>query len=235
MKTISAVVALSAVAASVALGGCNATKTDSKPEASSATTSAAANAGSSSSELAVPDLPSGPHKTIADYVDENKIIEAPVSKDEPGAPIIKFGLPPDWKPAGNRKPEWAYGAIIYDKAADPADPPFITAIFNRLSGNVDPAKVLEYAPGLLQNLPGYSQDGDVKKTTLGGFDGIVFQGSYMQDDKRRYVAQKTVVIPGKDGAVFVLQLNADAPLGQDQVILDAGEVIDRDTTITVAG
>ena len=59
------------------------------------------------------------------------------------------------------------------------------------------------------------------------------QASYLRDDVRRYIAQKTVVIPGKDGALFVLQINADAPLGQDGAVIEAAKVINADTRITV--
>jgi hypothetical protein len=41
------------------------------------------------------------------------------------------------------------------------------------------------------------------------------------------------VIPGKDGAIFVLQLNADAPKDQGQVVRDAAKVINAETKITV--
>ena len=228
MKKMPVVVSLCAFALSVTLAGCG-TKTESKPAASAS--SAASSAASPS--LAIPDRPTGPHMTISDYVTQNKIIEAPVTKDEPGAPSVHFAMPPDWKSAGARKPEWAYGAIVYDKATDPADPPFMTAIFNKLTGTIDSAKILEYAPGMLQNLPGYEQDGDVQKTSLSGFEAIKFQGSYLQDKLRRYIAQMTVVVPGKDGALFVLQLNADAPLGQDDVVHTAAKVIDQGTRITV--
>ncbi len=40
------------------------------------------------------------------------------------------------------------------------------------------------------------------------------------------------MIPEKDGSLVVLQLNADAPLGQDDVILEAAKVIDAETKIT---
>ena len=234
MKKLSVVTTagLCAVMLSVTLAGCNATKTESKPEASSAASSASSSAAASST-LAVPDMPTGPHKTIADYVNDNKIIETPYKKDEPGAPVFDFPTPPDWELAGSKTPEWAYGAIVYQKPANPADPPFVLAIISKLTGDVDPAKILEYAPGLLQNLPGYIQDGDVQKTTLSGFDSIKFQASYLKDEERRYIAQETVVIPGKDGAIFVLQLNADAPKDQGQVIRDAAQVINADTKITV--
>jgi hypothetical protein len=231
MKKMSMVttVGLCAVTLSMTLAGCNTTKTEVKSEASSAASSVAA----SSSAAATPDMPAGPNKTIADYVNDNKIIETPYKKGEPGAPVFDFPTPPDWELAGSKTPEWAYGAIVYQKAADPADPPFVLAIISKLTGDVDPAKILEYAPGLLQNLPGYEQDGDVEKTTLSGFDGVKFQASYLKGEVRRYIAQATVVIPGKDGAVFVLQLNADAPQDQGQVIRDAAKVINADTKITV--
>nr|MCH9722417.1 LpqN/LpqT family lipoprotein [Actinomycetes bacterium] len=97
-----------------------------------------------------------------------------------------------WALPGARKPDWAYGAIIYEKAKNPADRPFMTAIVNKLTGDVEAAKILGYAPGLLENLPGYQPDGEVDKTSLSGFDGIVFEGSYLQGDVRRYIAQLTV-------------------------------------------
>jgi hypothetical protein len=232
MKKMSLAVGVSVLTLGIALAGCSATKTEATKDETATETSAEASAAPSSSGLAVPDLPTGPNKTIADYVAENKIVESAVTKGEPGSPTFNFAMPPDWKAAGPRKPEWAYGAIIYDKAEDPADPPFITAIVSKLTGDVEASKVLEYAPGMLQNLPGYEQDGDVDKLKLGDFDAIQFQGSYLQENVRRYIAQETVVIPGKDGALFVLQLNADAPEGQQQAVLDAAKVLNADSTIT---
>ncbi len=37
----------------------------------------------------------------------------------------------------------------------PPIPPTIIALVSKLTGNVDPAKILEFAPGEIQNLPGY--------------------------------------------------------------------------------
>ena len=224
MKKISALAGVCAVAAGLLLAGCGA-KTETKTESgSSATTSSTEASGSAA--------PSAVHKTIADYVAENKIVETAIKQGDPGPPSFQFPMPPGWRPAGNQKPDWAYGAIVYEKAQDPADPPFMTAIISRLSGNVDAAKILEYAPGLLQNLPGYEQDGEVQKSTLSGFEAIQFQASYQRENTRRYIAQKTAVIPEKDGSVVVLQLNADAPIGQDDVILEAAKVINAETKIT---
>jgi len=236
MKKMSLVttVGLCAVTLSITLAGCNATKTEVKSEASSAASSVVASGASAAgSTLAVPDMPTGPHKTIADYVTDNKIVETPFKKGEPGAPVFDFPTPPDWELAGADTPAWAYGAIVYKKAVNPNDPPFVTAIISKLTGDVDPAKILEYAPGMLQNLPGYIQDGDVQKSTVSGFDSIKFQATYLRGDERRYIAQETIVVPGKDGAVFVVQANADAPQDQGQIVRDATKVINADTKITV--
>ena len=88
-----------------------------------------------------------------------------------------------------------------------ADPPSIIALMSKLTGNVDAAKIMEYAPGELKNLPGFD-GGEGNTSTLGGFDAYQIGGSYAKEGVKRMIAQKTVVIPGQDG-VFVLQLNAD--------------------------
>jgi hypothetical protein len=223
MKKISALAGVCAVTAGLVLPGCSA-KTETKTETATESTTATSTTTSAA--------PAAAKKTIADYVAENKIIETAIRQGDPGPPSFQFPIPPGWRAAGNQKPDWAYGAIVYEKAKDPADPPFMTAIISRLSGNVEAAKIFEYAPGLLQNLPGYEQDGEVQKSTLSGFEAIQFQGSYQRENTRRYIAQKTAVIPEKDGSLVVLQLNADAPLGQDDVILEAATVIDAQTKIT---
>jgi len=225
MKKTSALASVSMLAAGLVLVGCS-PKTETTAESTIATSAASSTAPSGSA------APAAAKKTIADYVNENKIIETAIKQGDPGPPTFEFPMPPGWRPAGNQRPDWAYGAIVYEKAADPADPPFMTAIISRLSGNVEAAKIFEYAPGLLENLPGYQQDGEIEKSTLSGFEAIQFQGSYQRENTRRYIAQKTVVIPEKDGSLVVLQLNADSPMGQDDVILDAAKVLDAETKIT---
>lgn len=211
-----------AVAVSLASVGCgSATKI-----ASPSSTAGAA----STTDAGRPRL-DGPNKTINDYIDENKISETPIKPDDPGTPNFDFPFPPDWSAAGDRTPEWAYGAIVYDKPLDPADPPAMVAIASKLTGSVDPAKILEYAPGQLLNLPDFKPLGDPEKSTLGGFQAIQSAGTYTYEGKARVVAQKTVVIPG-NGALFALQLNADAPQTQEDVVIDAAKIIDEQTKIT---
>lgn len=210
------------VAVGVISVGCgSATKT-----ASTSSTSASA----STSAAGRPRL-DGPNKTINDYIAENNITETPIKPDEPGTPTFDFPFPPDWSNAAERTPEWAYGAIVYDKPADPADPPAMVAIASKLTGSVDPAKILEYAPGQLLNLPEFTPVGEPEKSTLGGFEAVQSAGTYTFGGKARVIAQKTVVIPG-NGAWFALQLNTDAPQDQQAVVLDAATIIYEQTKIT---
>jgi hypothetical protein len=111
------------------------------------------------------------------------------------------------------------------------DPPTIIALVSKLTGNVDPAKILEYAPSEIQNLPGYDGAQGGQPSTLGGFDATQIGGTYTKDGVKRAIAQKTAVIPGQD-ALYVLQLKADGTEDQMGALMDATGVIDEQTTIT---
>ena len=166
------------------------------------------------------------------YIVANNIAEVPFKKDEPGTPKIEFPLPPDWAPAGDRTPDWAYGAIVYTKAADPENPQFMYAIASKLTGNVDPAKILELAPGQLNELPEFTPREAPHSDKVGGYDAVDYVGSYMWEGQRRLVGQQTIVIPGND-ALFVLQINGEAPDGQGQPVVDAIKLMNEQTKITL--
>ena len=170
--------------------------------------------------------------TLNQYIVDNKIGEFPVKANEPGTPKFDFPFPPDWRDAGDDTPDWAYGAIVYDQAVDPADPPFIYAIAVKLTGDVDPAKILQRAPGQLNDLPEFTPIGEPEMDTFDGFDAIDYVGTYVWEGKQRAVGQQTIVVPGKDG-LFVLQLNGEAPAGQEQVVIDAANLIREQTTVTL--
>jgi len=224
------VIAVAAIAIGIGLSGCG-SNTKSAPSTSkqastesSATTSKAAPATKSPQAA-------GPNKTIVDYIKENGITEAPVHRGDAGAPTIDLPFPPGWEDAGSRTPDWAYAATVSTDPAMAQDPPTIIALVSKLTGNVDPAKILEYAPGEIKNLPGYDGATDGSPSTLGGFDATQIGGTYTKDGVKRAIAQKTVVIPGQDG-LFVLQLNADGTEDQMGSLMDATGVIDEQTTIT---
>jgi hypothetical protein len=231
MKNIAAVatVGLATVSVSLLLVGCSsATKTE---KTETASTSASVVASSSSIPASSTAPAAGAGMTINQYITQNNIAETPFKRDQPGTPRIEFPFPPDWSLAGDKTPEWAYGAIVYDKPVDPNDPPYMYAIASKLTGNVDAAKILEYAPNQLMALPDYKPVTEPTKTSLGGFDAVQSAGTYSKDGQQRIAAQKTVVIPAKDG-LFVFQINADAIDGQQGVIIDAANLIDEKTKIT---
>jgi hypothetical protein len=217
------IAAIAAVALSLGLAGCGSdTKTESEASETTTTSSAAPTTSAK---------PANANYTIVDYIRDNGIVETPVKRGDPGAPIINLPYPPGWEDAGNRTPKWAYGAILSSDPAFASNPPTIIALVSKLTGNVDPAKILEFASGEIRNLPGYQGPAAGQPGGLSGFDGTVISGTYTKDGTKRAIAQKTVVIPGKDG-LYVLQLNADGMEDQMPALMQATAVIDEQATIT---
>jgi hypothetical protein len=232
-----AITGTTAIAAAVAivLSGCG-SDTKTEPSASSKTStssSTSAKAAPSSKPKVAPrdEDAKGPNPTIASYIAENNIQEAPVKRGDPGSPTIDLPFPPDWEDAGADTPDWAYGAIVYT-GPDAGDyTPSIVALVSKLTGNVDPQKIIDLAPGELNNLPGWKPLNEGEPSTLGEYPAFQLGGTWTQDGETKIVAQKTVVIPGSDG-LYVLQLNADGLESQKEIIGAATDVIDSETKIT---
>ncbi|ALI28675.1 putative CONSERVED LIPOPROTEIN LPQN [Mycolicibacterium fortuitum] len=226
-------IAVTVVVLGVALAGCGsktvsgtateATGTDGTSETSSAPTKTKAEGTGT---------PTAGHQyTIVDYIRDNNITETPVHRGDPGTPTLDLPIPEGWTDATSSAPEWAWGAIVSTDPAFEADPPSIIALMSKLTGDVDPAKILEYAPNEIRNLPGYENQGDGSAGQLSGFDAYQIGGTYVKDGATRLIAQKTVVIPGSDG-LFVLQFNADGTEDQMGPLMDATSAIDEQTVIT---
>jgi hypothetical protein len=205
------------LALSLALVGCG---SDDK----TGSASSSASSGSESTQAA------GPQKTIADYIAEHKITQISVKRGDPG-PNINVPLPADWQPKQGALPKGTYGAIIFTRSAVPANPPRILALLSKLTGDVDPAEILKYAPGELNNLPGYDGDKEGVPSKVSGYDAVQLGGTYLNKDKKGTIAQRTVVIPLAD-AVYVLQLNAISDESEAPVLNDAMTFIGDKTTIT---
>ena len=175
--TAASVVGIAAIALSLGVAGCGSdTKTEATTTSETETTTTTTTEAPTTSAQA-----SGPSYTIGDYIKDNGIVETPVHRGDPGSPTVNLPFPPGWKDAGPRTPEWAWGAMVFTGPAAPNDPPTIIALMSKLTGNVDPAKILEFAPGELKNLPGYEGDGNGSASKLGGFDAWQIGGSYMKD------------------------------------------------------
>ncbi|WP_395310159.1 LpqN/LpqT family lipoprotein [Mycobacterium sp. AMU20-3851] len=223
-------VAAAAAALSLALAGCGSdtkTETDGSAEETTTTSETSAAAEATTSAAAAP---AGESYTIAEYVKDNKITESQVKRGDPDAPTVNLPMPPGWVDAGPGTPAWAFSQIVFADPSMPPPPPTITAIMSKLTGDVDGAKILEFAPGELKNLPEYNGGNEGQPGKLGGFDAVQVGGTYVKDGKNLLVAQKTTVIP-TDGGVFVLQINAEGTEEQMGPLMDATAAIDDQTTI----
>lgn len=241
MKT-SAIAGVAAIATTLGLilSGCG---SDTKTTEGSAKTSAAESSEASTSESAPKTTKpkvaprdevtgaSGPNETIASYIEANGIQETPVKRGDPGSPTIDLPFPEGWEDAGADTPEWAYGAIVYTGPEAAEYTPSIVALVSKLTGNVDPQKIIDLAGGELQNLPEYEGWNEGAVSTLGEYPAFQLGGTWVSDGLTKIVAQKTVVIPGADG-LYVLQLNADGTEDQADIVSSATDVIDSETTIT---
>ena len=235
MKKQTTVRGMAAAAAvlSLALAGCGSDgkseSTSSAEESTSATSAEATETSAATSSAAT--APAGENYTIAEYIKDHGITEAQIRRGAEGAPTVNLPTPPGWIDAGPGTPDWAYSQIVYTDPSMPPPPPTITAIMSKLTGDVDGAKVLEFAAGELKNLPEFDGPAEGQPGKLGGFDAVQVGGTYVKDGKNLLVAQKTTVIPADDG-VFVLQINAEGTEEQMGPLMDATSAIDEETTIT---
>jgi hypothetical protein len=222
------------IALGLALSGCGSdSKTEATSSSSSSSSSSSASSSAATSSAAPTATQAGAHPTIADYIKENGITETPVKRGDPGTPTVDLPTPEGWADAGAKTPPGAYGAIVFADPSVAADPPTIVAVMSKLTGNVDPAEIFKFAPGELQNLPGYESAGDGGDAKLGGFDAYQIGATYVQDGTKKLIAQKTVVIPAADKVgIFVLQLNASGTEEQINPLMEATSKIDEQTKIT---
>jgi hypothetical protein len=228
-------VAAAFTALAVVLSGCGSdTKTATSSSSSTESSKSSTNSSTSKKKPTVESSPAeaaGPNPSIASYIKDNNITETPVHVGDPGSPTINLPVPDGWEPAGENTPEWAYNAILYTGPEAAEYTPSIVAIVSKLTGDVDPQKIIDLAPGELNNLSGYKPLNEGATSTLGEYPAYQLGGTWQSDGETKVVAQKTVVIPGADG-LYVLQLNADGLDSQKEVIGAATDKIDSDTTIT---
>ncbi len=224
--------AIAIVATSIAVAGCGGSQPSKTSAPSNSSASAGAGGNATSQSKVAPRLsPDGPTPTIASYFKDAHINATPVHKGDPGAPTINFPIPDGWADAGSDTPPNAYWAIV-DNAPEAAKyTPSIVATVSKLQGDVDPQKLIELAGGATKNLPGFKQMGDGNEDNLGGFPAYQLGGTWTQDGKDKAVAEKVVVINGKDDVIYLLELSADCLPDQVQQALPATITIDEKTTI----
>jgi len=169
--------------------------------------------------------------TLSDYITQNNITETPAKHDDPDVPKIALPMPPDWADAGPATPAYAYNAAVgIDPALQP-DPPTMVAVLSKLTGDVDPAKILDLAPNEVRNLPDFNGS-DPQPGKFANFDAAAISGRYTRNGQKRVIEQTTVAIPVKDG-LYVLQINIDGTEEQTPVLMEIVDVVAQKATITV--
>ena len=222
------VFAVAAVALGIGLSACG-SDTSTDPTTDTETTTEAASQAPTTSPQAGP--AAAPSTTIADYIAQNDIVETTVLPGDPSAPTVTLPFARGWEDMGDATPPGAYSGMVFtaDQGAA-SDPPTLIATMSKLTGDVDPAKIIEYASAEVQALPGFQGPDAGDGSSLAGFDATQIGGFYTKDGATRMIAQKTVVIPADDG-IFVLKLKADGPEAQAYPLMDATAVIDEQATI----
>lgn len=222
--------AAAAAALALVLTGCGSdTKTaeSSSTSAESSTTSSTSSAAETTSEAA----PAPAGQTVAEYINENGITQTVVEPGGEGVPMVDLPTPEGWVTTQEGLPEGSYGGVRYTGPdANPEFPPTIFAYLSRLDGDVDPATLLSLAGNELKGLPDY-QGNDGAPGTLSGFEAYEIAGVATLEGAPRFVAQKTVMIPGADG-LYMLLLNAYSMPDQQAILGTAMGQIENGTTIT---
>lgn len=233
MKRTTAVsgVAIAIATLGIAVAGCSSHSGSTSAPNSSSTAGAAATSGAAPQGKVAPrTFVPGPNPTIASYEQDNKITEAPVHRGDPGAPDLGLPIPDGWADAGSDTPANAYWAIVDNGPEAAKYTPSIVVTVTKLTGDVDPQKVLELAAGETKNLPGFTPKGDGDESYLAKYPAYELGGTWNDNGQTKAVAQKTVVLPADDG-LFVMRLNVDCLDSQVDQVMPTTATIDDKTTI----
>jgi serine/threonine protein kinase len=216
----------------IAVIALNSGNNNSPSPGASSTQSSGADKPSSSHKPAPPVLVGTPgnYQTIATYLKSNNIQESLVHRNEPGAPVVTMPMPPGWVDAGPQTPAFAYQSIVYNGPSAGNYRPSATALISRLGPNADAQKILDFAPGELNNLPGFTPTDTGTPGTVDGHKSFQIAGSWNSNGVTKLITQNTVVIQDGTG-LYVMQINIDGVADQAEIIKQITEAIDRDTKI----
>lgn len=173
----------------------------------------------------------GNYQTIATYLKSNNIQESLVHRNEPGAPVVTMPIPPGWVDAGPQTPAFAYQSIVYNGPSAGTYRPSATALISRLGPNADAQKILDFAPGELNNLPGFIATDSGTPGTVDGHKSFQIAGSWNSNGVTKLITQNTVVIQDGTG-LYVMQINIDGVADQAEIIKQITEAVDRGTKIS---
>lgn len=168
--------------------------------------------------------------SISEYLKSEGITETPARPGDPGAPTIQMSTPAGWEPAID-VPGDPFWAVTLIQASAPANPPIIKATLTKLSEDVSMPTIFQYAPGELENLPGYEGMGAGGDGKLGGLQAHQIGGMFDDNGVKSLVAQKTLVIKSPGGS-YLLRVRASGPEVDAPALVSATGDLDDKTVIT---
>ncbi|MGB8403993.1 MAG: LpqN/LpqT family lipoprotein, partial [Mycobacterium sp.] len=243
--SIAAVVAVVAGIGFAVFGGSDRTE----PAPTTAATPTASPTPSLNSPPPLNGLP-GSFPTIATYLHDVNPNLVMTHRHDPGAPIITLPMPEHWVDAGTTTRSFAYQTIVYRGPTTVSYVPSVTALISKLGPGVEPQKIIDFAPGELNNLPGFAAIDRGQMRTIDGRQAFRLSGTWNAPvvpatpgtagapdvpevpAMQRLIAQYTVVIEDH-ATLYVLQINVDAAAGQNAIFQQICDAIDQDTKIAI--
>jgi hypothetical protein len=174
-------------------------------------------------------------RTIAGYMLLHGIkVMPPLHKGDPGAPTIDSPLLFGWDPvAPDIEAKYAYNEIAYTAAGagEASAAASITTILAHLVGVVDPKNIIDFAPGELEEWPGFKL-AETKPCIVQSYPGYLIAGTWDNNGQTQFVGQLTVVIPASDGA-YLLQFELNCLESQRLSTYDEFRMFATETKIAV--
>ncbi|MDR3665011.1 MAG: LpqN/LpqT family lipoprotein [Mycobacterium sp.] len=172
----------------------------------------------------------GNYQTIATYLKSNNIPETLIHRNDPGAPVVNLPMPAGWTDAGPQTPAFAYQSIVYTGPGAAEYRPSATALISRLGPPAEAQKIIDFAPGELNNLPGFAPTDTGTPGTVDGHQSFQLSGTWNSNGVTKIITQNTVMIQDATG-LYVMQINIDGVTSQAEIIKQITAAIDHDTKI----
>jgi hypothetical protein len=102
---------------------------------------------------------------------------------------------------------------------------------SRINGDFEAQQFIELSPSELYNLNGYVPVYDNGAASMDGFATYELGGTFMKDGRHEFIAQKTIVVPSRDG-LYVIQINSMGPDSIRDALIDDFTLINTQSRIT---
>lgn len=236
MQSLTRTVAAGIAAAALLIGATGCSKPDEGtpgpvPSAASDTTGAPEAGSAPGTDTAAPSTPAAKpagYPTLADYVRSAGLAATPLRHGDPG-PTVKLPDSEGWELTYDL-PEAPFGALVLQHPVSAKVPARVVMVMTRLTGGpVDRDAVFAATGNEIRALPNFQGPATGQSSRLSGYVADQVGGLYQEDGQ--LIAQKTVLIPGRDGS-YVLQVRASGSNEDAAALMTITGELDDETVIT---